>query len=520
MTKQTDREIYENPDWSKRRRVAAVRRRWYDAVPLQETMARRDRESGHKERKFPLGLNLVELACDIHRDFARGMVPDSENLVARATVDRSDDAERGTLIEEVINDQVWEPSHGAAIQQEALLEMNIYGGCVFQLCWEPWDFDLPLRLSVRLVKDPSCIHPVWSKRNPYRMEKVYIGHPISHEAARSIYGIEPHSEAELPLYMEHWTRSEWRVTVDDQVPTMHWGDQEWPMEGTNPWGFVPVYYIPHERATDLFGKGLIDDEDLVLEVNARAADTSDIVRSAWPGMLWGRDIEHNPTVNQVMNNAGDYLFDMFHLGRTRAVAGANPPEVGAIPVVEMPESLVLWNKELITYWQLTRRMSPAIFGMDDTQSGRITGPAVEARMVSSTNHAITERINFKDGLVLIARDIVRILSERERSEALSELGITGPGLVIEDAMRRIRYRMSPMLPQDQDQADESALSRLKEGGMSIQDFLAYHDVEDIEGERQRIEEWLTKLAEIEGIVFQMQQEARQQDVASSQNPSQ
>lgn len=483
-------------------------------------MSRRDRTTGHKERKFPLGLNLVELSCTVHRDIARGILPDSENLIARATVDRTGDPDRGTLIEEIINDQVWEPSHGGAIQQEGLLEMNIYGGCVFQLCWEPWDFDLPLRLSVRLIKDPSCIHPVWSRRNPYRMQEVYIGYSISHEAARKIYGVEPHSDGELPLYMEHWTRDEWHVRVDDQVPTMVWGDHVLPLEGENPWGFVPVYYVPHERAIDLFGKGLIDDEDIVLEINARAADTSDIIRSTWPGMLWGRDIEGRPTMWDVQDGSGNHVVDMMWLGRTRTVSGANPPEVGAIPTPDMPESVIIWNKELLAYHQLTRRMSPALFGMDDTQSGRITGPAVEARMVSSTNHAITERINFKDALVLMSRDIIRILAEREASNALAELGITGPGLTEQDALRRIRYRMPPMLPQDQEQEDESALNRFKEGGMSPESFLAFHDEPDVVGERSRIEEWLRLKAKIEGITFQMQQEARMQNVTPTEGTGQ
>lgn len=492
----SDRDRYYEPDWSKRRNLARSYRSWYDGTPLQERMGRRDREEGNKVRKFPLGMNLTELACDIHTDFARGMKDDDDLLVVRASVDRTGDPEKGKLIEDLINAGVWIPSHGGPIQQEALLEMNIYGGTVLQLAWEPWEFELPYRIAVRLIKDPSSIDVVWNDRNPWRFEEAYIGYEISHNAARSIYNVEPRSESEDPLYMEHWTKDEWVVRVDDKVPTMRWGDREWPLRGENPWGFVPIYYAPHKRVTDLFGKGVIGDEDIVKEINARSADISDIVRAAWPGMLWISDVERAPIVRPVMKD-GKVIFEGIDLGRTRAVTGANPPKIGPIPIPNVPDSLIGWSKELLTFWQLTRRISPAVFGMDDTQSGRITGPAVEARMISSTNHAKTERAYFSEILTMIGHDIVRMMVEREQSGAFGELDIQGPGLSDKDAFIGITQKWYPMLPQDEDSENTQWLERLKEGGTSLEEFLKQQGVEDIEGEKKLIEDWLTFKAELE-----------------------
>lgn len=492
----SDRDRYHDPDWSKRRNLARRYRGWYEGTPLQERMDRRDRDEGNKVRKFPLGINLTELVCDIHTDFARGMKDDDDLLVVRASVDRTGDPERGELIEDLINEGVWVPSHGGPLQQEALLEMNIYGGAVFQLTWEPWELELPYRIAVRLIKDPSSIDPVWNERNPWRFEEVYIGYEISHEAARTIYNVEPSSEAEPPLYMEHWTKDEWVVRVDEKVPVMRWGGHKWPLRGENPWGFVPVYYAPHKRATRLFGEGAVGDEDIVKEINARAADVSDIVHSAWPGMLYVSDVERQPAIKPVLMD-GRVVFHLLDLGRTRAVAGANAPKIGPIPIPDVPDSLIGWSKELLTFWQLSRRISPAIFGMDDTQSGRITGPAVEARMVSSTNHAKTERTNLSEALTMMDKDIVRMAAERESSGAFSELGIQSPGLTTEDAFRGITQKWYPMLPQDEDSEHAQWLERLKEGGASIEEFLAHYGVEDIEGEKKLIEDWLTFKAELE-----------------------
>jgi hypothetical protein len=496
MARESDRDRYYEPDWTARRHQARTRRSWYDGTPLMERMGRREREEGNKVRKFPLGLNLVGLACDVHRDFARGIKDDNDLLVVRASVDRTGDPERGTLIEEVINEGIWVPSHGGPMQQEALLEMNIYGACVMQITWEPWEKELPYRTAVRLIRDPSSIDPIWNNRNPWRLEEVYIGYELDHDAARAIYNIEPHSEAEKPLYMEHWTKSEWIVRVDDQVPVMKWDGKEWPLRGENPWGFVPVYYVPHERTTSLFGDGEIGDEDIVKEINARAADISDIVRAAWPGMLYARDVERVPNVSPVMVD-GDVVFKILNLGRTRNVTGANPPTIGPIPTPDIPDSLVGWSRELLSFWQLAKRISPAVFGMDDTQSGRITGPAVEARMVSSTNHAITERTNLSDALSVIDQDLVHVLAERESSGAFGELEIEGPGFVEQDAQRRIVQKWYPMLPQDTTEEFEQWLNRLKEGGSSIEEFLKQMGVEDIEGEKQLIMDWLDYQAELE-----------------------
>lgn len=494
----SDREIYNAQEWAMRRERYRYYRSWYEGKPLGETMKRRDRREGGDVRKFPLGINLTKLGCDVHTDFARGLKSTDDPLVVRAAIDRGDDPDTVEKFEEILNEYIWEPSRGGAIQQESILEMNIYGGTVLQITWEPWNFDLPYRMAVRLIKDPSSINPVWNARDPWRIPECYIGYTITHGEARAVYNITPRSETDPPLYMEHWTKDSWSVRIDDQVPTMEWDDRTWALEGKNPWGFVPVYYIPHQRTTSLFGNGEIGDEDLVKEFNARAANMSDIVMAAWPGMLWGRDFETNPKIQPVMSG-GHMLLRVINLGRTRGAPGAQPPELKALPVPDIPDAVSDWQQELISYFQMTRRLSPAVFGMDDTQSGRITGPAVGARMVSSTNHAGTERINYTTGKTLIDRDIIRVFNERVLSGAFSELGIEADSFPIDPARVGIRQKWPPILPLDRTADHEEWMERLKEGGTSLREFLRTRGVDDIEGEMKLIWEELEKRAEIEGM---------------------
>lgn len=497
----TDRELYSQQDWSAARSRARTFRSWYDGIPLKERRKRRDRTGdGSKIRKFPLGMNLTTLAVDIHRDFARGLVEDDDPLAVRVSVDRSKDADVRADMEEFINDQVWVPSGGATVQQEALLDMNIYGGCLLQLAWEPWNFDLPLRISIRLIKDPSSLYaPSWNPRTPLRLPEAYVGYEISPDAARTVYNVEPKSESEAPLYMEHWTPDHWEVRIDDQVPTIKYGEMSWRLSGENPWGFVPIYYVPHERTTELLGRGAIGDEDIVKEINARSRDVSDIMRSAWPGMLYGTDMDRKPVIAPVLDD-GNTVLKILNLGRTRNIAGANPPKIGSIPIPDVPDSVVGWPKELMAFWQLLRRISPAVFGMDDTQSGRITGPAVSARMVSSTSHAVTERINFSATKTLMDKDMLRMLLVQQ--VALRTLNIPPPMFAAALQSHQIagitmRQKWAPMLPLDKAEEHKQWIERIKENATSVDEMLRYYGVEDVEGEKALIEDWATKMAEIE-----------------------
>jgi hypothetical protein len=203
------------------------------------------------------------------------------------------------------------------------------------------------------------------------------------------------------------SQSKWRVTVEqtrgkDVVPVIKQGDKQWKLEGKNPWGIVPVYYIPHERTTSLFGDSEVEGQDaLEKEFNSRAANISDLVRATRPGMLWAHDINPTLSVREIKQDDGAVVGYVIDAGRTKNVQGAQAPTLAAIPIPEVPETIAEFPQALVEFWMMVKRISPAVFGMDDTSSGRITGPAETNRMWTSIAHSLTERTNFTEGKTLI-----------------------------------------------------------------------------------------------------------------------
>jgi hypothetical protein len=457
-------------------------------------MDRIDRGTGRQVRKFPLDVNLPKLGCDIHRDIARG-VPDSDlSLIIEATVKRP--VERAEELKGYIND-VWRASRGAAIQQRGLLDLNIYGGTVYQLRWEPWEQYLPYRLAVRKIPDPGAILPVWHQYDPWRLDACHIGFKISREEAKMRYNVDvPESKMDA-LYLEYWDKNQWYVRVEGQIPTQTWGDREWVLAGPNPYGFVPIYYIPHERTTKIFGDSAIDgQEELTRDFNSRAANLSDIVRATRPGLLTAHDIQRGKLEVRTIQQGGVVLAHYIHLGNTKSVPNASPPSMDALPMPNIPTNLISFPEVLLDFWMMISRVSPAAFGRDDTSSGRITGPATAQRMWTSMAHAATERIFYTTGKSIIDQDIIAIL--QARTENLRELGIEVPDLGDVDPGRlHVEQHWPPMIPLDKRQLHEELLEELREGGASIERFLREKGVEDIEAEKNRIMEWLAYRAEME-----------------------
>jgi hypothetical protein len=377
--------------------------------------------------------------------------------------------------------------------------MNIYGGVAYKLSWEPWDHDLPHGLAVRLIRDPSYINPVWDPGNPWRLLECYYGREIDSEVARKRYGIRPKSDRLPALYMEHWTRDEWSVRVDDQIPTIKWGSHEWELRGENTWGFVPIYYIPHERTVDLLGDSQIDGTtELEKDVNSKVATLSDVVHGTRPGMLWGHDMSRGLSVKTIQHE-GKVIARVIDTGHTRNVQGAQAPFLGPMPTPDIPTHVASFPQDLLTFWMMVARISPSSFGLDDTSSGRITGPVAANRMWSSMAHSVTERVNYGEAKTIMDRDILRILAERSAADAFNDLDIDDPRVTKQMLRARIRQAWPPMVPMDRSTLHDEMIERLKEGGISPETYQDEMGTTDVVGEIERIIEWQTQLAEIEGL---------------------
>jgi hypothetical protein len=493
----TTREIYNNPDWLQRRMYyKRLSDQYGGKTYLAETLNKRDHDSGGKEYKFPLRLNLDRLVADIHRDLSRGMPSNDDPLIVKAVVEREGDSEYAEQIERLIN-KIWQFAHGLVLHQEILLDMNIFGGAALRILWEPFNSDLPFRVAPRKLGNPGWIKPVFDPVDSYRMLSCYMGYEISPEVARAKYGISVADSGMKPLYMEHWTKHSYRITIDDQVPELVGSDGErYRLEGENPYGFVPFYYIPHTKSVEMWGDSQIDGaEGLSKEINSRVTTYADIVRSTNPGILWGRDLGAMRLRPAKLPN-GTTLAMILDAGSTKGISNSNPPNLDSLPAPDTPKAVLDLPQLLINLWMMDNRLSPAIFGLDDTQSGRITGPAIAQRMWTSVAHTVTERSYVSTVKTLMDRDLLRVLSVREQE--LDGLGVSMPISLDRDVIDSITVKQvwPPSIPIDRADKHVEMLERLKEGGVGPETYLTEMGIEDVKGEMERILEWLEKRAEI------------------------
>ena len=489
MSREDDLNIWLEPTWAVPREKARQLRNWYDGIPLNETMKTMDRRSGDPTEKFPLKLNLIKLTCDLHRDLTRGVPEFDDILFVRAAVAQGDDREVASAIMKLLNEGVWRPSQGGSIQQEGMLGMNVYGGTTYKLSWEPWNTRLPYRIAVRHIKNPSSVQLSFNFLDPWHPIECYFGYELEPALAKKLYGVEVSETETTTLYLEHWTRDNWSVSVNGQVPTMRSGNQKWKLEGENLWGLIPFYFIPHERAmATLLGTNHADEEEaIVREINSRVASISDVIPAMRPGVLWARNIGQ-ASIKTITGQG--MSIPVLDAGRSAGLTAgsAQEPFIDSLPFAEPPVSLIEFPQMLLDYWLMMARISPAIFGLDDTRSGRITGPAISARMHSSVSHAITERTNYTTGKTICDYDILSMMKTAGANGMYEAVGVTAPDVPeMENSM--LEQVWAPILPLDKQQKHDEYIERWRERAISKREYLSGVGERNIDEVMEGIEEW-------------------------------
>jgi hypothetical protein len=224
--------VWNHPDWVNRRNIYEERRGWYKGTEWTQTLRDVRDPTGEYELQWPLQLNPIAKVCRIHRAVMMGMQREIMGeapiitLVSRQGLDESQGTQ-ADILQDLIS-RVWHDSKDHSILFEACLLTQYFGDHVFRIAWEPFN------------------------RNPFDFWDLldcYIGYEIDKELARSQFGITPKNDKlDTVLYMEHWTKTEYQVTVDGQVPQykLDDGGRTYAYEGLNKWGVVPIVHIPHD----------------------------------------------------------------------------------------------------------------------------------------------------------------------------------------------------------------------------------------------------------------------------------
>lgn len=495
-------EIWEHPVWVAQREAYKERKAWYDGDEWKRVTRDSRDPSGDYELQWPLQINPIAKVCRIHRAVMLGMQKEIvdeapiSTLVSRSGLTGSAIAVADTLQRFI--GKCWRHSHASSTQFEAALLLQIYGGHVFRVAWEPFNRSLPYRIAIHSLTTPAYFFA--KSYNPFDrwdLLDAYIGYEIATDIARSKYGITPKNDkADTVLYMEHWTKQYYRVTVDDQVPSFRIDNSptssSYAMEGENTWGVIPIVYIPHERDGDFLGRSLINADSSLIglskELNARMADKGEAVQDSKP-LMWARNTRTGGSwVMREVVRDGQTVFSLLDIGASVPLPGAQPPELGIVESRGLPTSVASYDEEL---WAEIRRqadVASVAMGDDDTASGRITGPVTAYRMWPTMMHTMSERSFFSTGLAQVGNIIARVAEERSRSsdEGYAAFGLELPGITEEMLSMDLITGWRPMIPIEESQRIEQLNARLAAGGISLYSYLTSIGVQNVEEEEARV----------------------------------
>jgi len=106
--------------------------------------------------------------------------------------------------------------------------------------------------------------------------------------------------ADEVYYIETWTPDHYRIQINDQILGVLDEETQTTVlyDQPNPFGFVPMVYIPHQRDFGIWGTSVITNaaKGLVREINARLADIGDATNEETHGVVAIRNVRQSPTI--------------------------------------------------------------------------------------------------------------------------------------------------------------------------------------------------------------------------------
>jgi hypothetical protein len=317
----------------------------------------------------------------------------------------------------------------------------------------------------------------------FRLREAWIIRPISQEEARENgYTGGFVSDDEVPWLVEHWTNLTYKAWVNDQ-PVRRFNGTEWfPVSGANPFGFVPVVYIPHIRIDGFYGENMFDHvKGIIRELNLRVADFGDAVNTDAHAYMGMRNVQGSPDVVTLAPN-----LNAINLGNALAMAGnESVPDLWDLRKERASEAMALLVESLFDQYRRDAFI-PKVADGEDEGSQR-SGLTLAMRMLSLLWHTQSERVFWTTGLNLINRMALRML-------AIKEPGRTG--ITIEHASLRMKQDWSPVLPRDREMLVNEVVARMgaKLGAPQTM-FEILGDVQDPEEEEKMIVDFWKKLTE-------------------------
>ena len=462
---------------------------WFKGYALQDQPT----DAGAAAELYPLRINPIISTVLKHAYVLFGEVEDDGRplVYPKLIPDNEMDAavERARQAENVLN-MVWWENNGRSLMFENGILSQIYGGCIFKATYVPWEWDkyggwrtIPIRIE--------RIHPRSFIGRPnagdmYRLREGWLVSEMPLDEARK-WGYSGYDDR--PTYIEYWDRKSHKTWINkDQVafplaiPDLDEGSNSNPFNGENPFGFVPIVYIPHIRVGGFYGMNAFDHlKGIIKEMNLRFADYGDAVNDDSHVPLGMRNVTGSPQYKRI----GEGL-KVIDLGSSGNITGSeNEPDIFEVHKSRASGAMKELLNELIDQY---RRDSfvPAVAEGEDEGSQR-SALTLATRFWPLTSHAGIERMFFGAGLDVFNTYLLKMMAT---------VGV--PNIGEKHGRMRMKQSWAPMLPRDREAEVQEWQVRATSDIASVEHLIELsRDVDDIKAEREAIVNWLKEKAQIE-----------------------
>lgn len=437
---------------------------------------------------YPLGINLVRMMCATQASALWGqweedlmsfsVNPQRENESARKRAQEARD----------VIQETYEASHGNIMLYEAGMSAQLYGGAFLRAAIDPTKPH-----GVRIDKlMPYNVFVVWDPITINRILKAYIAIPIDKNEARLAYDVQSKRLPDEVIYLEEWSETEYTTSVGGTVLPEY--------SGKNPWGFVPLVYIPRIRAEGFYGIPLHEDIAMIQdELNARLADVGDNVNNSAHPIRWIRN--YRGDASRDFKAGPDQLWDL-----GQGTVDGREPEVGVIPAQPEPQSTFNYVNFLLDISRQAANTSPVAFGEDE--GSQRSGVTLTLRLWPLIQQVKTTRVYMRDQLASLHYMILKMVKYRDtRNRYDAQL-----------ASHLVSPNFMDLVPQDRQLLIDEITRRAEQSLISPEEALARFGVKSgtEQEERDRITAWLEELNDLEVKKMEAQTRAFQERQNSGQ----
>ena len=402
---------------------------WYSGSALEVYL---DTPKNEVE-KYPIRVNPLRGAALKHTHALFGEFPDEvDGPLAQPTVKMRDGSttDRTEEIESALFN-MWAENHGAALQIEAGIDSQIYGGTIIRLAFSPQGFELDTKILLEKIL-PSEFIGIPYASNPWMLKEAWLIRKITRKEAEE-YGVVIHGET--GYYIEHWRTDTYEITINDVGLAWMIGSDAYMVGGNNPFGVVPFVYIPHLRHKGFYGDTLFTDaaKGLTREINSRLADAGDAVSDDTHSMGIMKNVRGNPTVIEPVKG-----MRFLNIGSNQTfVSGEGQPDVIFPNNTKLSDPALQLTR--ILYDMLRREIYvPAVADGEDEGSQR-SALTLTTRMWPLVSHTKQERAFWATGIRILHR-IALIMWNKKKM-----FGITP-----DETYLRLSTKWYPILPRDRE----------------------------------------------------------------------